>query len=477
MMMANIPEETIVCVYILCDVIISILFQGPAYGIVASVIISLSYAFFVTAPRNSFHSLTPYILLTTSILLVISMIISSITNKVKEGEIQARRREEESNVLYHLTRDLAGVSTVRQVILLTLKNIAEVFHTNCRMILFDENGKPEKTFTLLEGQDINENMPTNPNRDFSEYKTRPKAGYYVNTQQYEWPVYGQNQQILGAVAIPYEVAYNLPELDVRVLNTMIEAVGIVLDKQILLRKQEQARIEIDQERYRTNLLRSISHDLRTPLAGISGTAEVLMNMLPKDSREYVLAGNIRKETSWLYNLVQNVLSLTRLQNGTLKLKKEVMVVEDVVESAVDTIKYRLPDREIVTHYPDEVLAAAMDSSLIKQVLINLIDNANKYSPKDQPIELTVQSNENGSRVCVSVTDHGQGLNEEAKRKVFNMFYTTKASDPEASRGFGLGLPICDSIMKAHQGSITADNRNDGYKGACFTICLPAFTAD
>ena len=234
MLLAGIPEETIVCVYILCDVIISVLFQGPVYGIAASVIISLSYAFLVSQPRYSFINLNPYILLTTSILLVISMIISSITNKVKEGEVQARRREEESKVLYHLTRDLAGVTTVRQIILLTLKNISEVFKTNCRMILFDEQGKPDKTFILLEGQEINEHAPTSPDRDFSEYQTRPKAGYYVNTQQYEWPVYGQNEKVLAAVAIPYDVAYSLPEHDVRMLNTMIEAVGIVLDKQMLL---------------------------------------------------------------------------------------------------------------------------------------------------------------------------------------------------------------------------------------------------
>ena len=116
----------------------------------------------------------------------------------------------------------------------------------------------------------------------------------------------------------------------------------------------------------------------------------------------------------------------------------------------------------------------MDSSLIKQVIINLIDNANKFSDISHPIELEVSESADKKMILVAVKDHGTGLSEAAREKVFNMFYTTKSNAPGAMRGFGLGLPICDSIIKAHGGTITADNRSDGMKGAVFTISLPKF---
>lgn len=466
------PDDSIICVYILAIVLTSAMTSGYVYGIVSAFVMTLAFAFFVSSPVYSFINPSPYLLVTTGIVFVISVLISSITSKVKDGELQAVRREEESKILYHLTRDLAGMTTIQDVIRLTLQNISDVFHTDCRLLLFDEKRKPEETFVLMEHGVIDSKAPTDSTRDFSEYQTKPAKGYYVNAQQYEWPIYALNHRILGAIAIPRTVAEKLSSVDLRMVNTMAEAAGIVLDKLQMAREEERSRIEFDQERYRTNLLRSISHDLRTPLAGICGTAEVLMSMLPADSKEHELAFSINRETNWLYNLVQNILSLTRLQNGTMQIKKELMIVEEVVESAVETMRFRLPSREFITMYPDEILAAPMDASLIKQVIINLLDNANKYSPGNTPIEIEVEDLEDSDEVAVEVRDHGNGLSPAALEKVFRMFYTTKANDPKALRGFGLGLPICDSIMKTHQGSITASNRTDGQSGAVFTIRLP-----
>lgn len=470
----EVPDEVLICLYILCDVLISYLTNGYLWGILASIIMPIAYTYFISAPIMSFSSSSPYLLVTAGLMMTISIIISSITSKVKEQEILARKREEESSVLYHLTRDLAGVTSVDAVVNLTLQNISHVFHTNCRLLFFDEDGKPAGTFTLLENGKIDAMVPTDTRRSFHEYEIRPDKDYYINSQQHEFPFYTPSGQVIGAVAIPNQTAEHMTPSELRMVSTMVEAGGIVIDKLSLAQSQEQARNEIEQERYRANLLRSISHDLRTPLAGISGTSEVLMSMLDPSSKEYELASTISRETSWLYNLVQNVLSLTRIQNGSVNMKKEVMVVEDVVSSAVETMKTRFPKRKLVTRFPEEVLAASMDSSLIKQVIINLIDNANKFSDISQPIELEVSESDDKKMVLVAVKDHGTGLSEAAREKVFNMFYTTKSNAPGAMRGFGLGLPICDSIIRAHGGTITADNRSDGMKGAVFTISLPKF---
>lgn len=470
----DVPEDVLVCLYLLAVVLTSYLTNGYWYGIAASILMPMAYTYFLAAPRMSFSSSSPFLFVTAGLMMIISFIISSITSKVKAQEVLARKREEESSVLYHLTRDLAGVTSVEEVVHLTLENIAKVFHTDCRLLFFDEEGKPESTFTLLEHGQINTEAHTNSKRDFSEYKIRPELGYYKNNLQYEFPFYAPDGKVLGAVAIPNQVARTMSKADLQMVNTMTEAGGIVIDKLSIAKSQEQARNDIEQERYRANLLRSISHDLRTPLAGISGTSEVLMSMLDPQTKEYELANTISRETSWLYNLVQNVLSLTRIQNGSVNMKKEVMVVEDIVSSAVETMETRFPKRKLLTFFPEDILTASMDSSLIKQVIINLIDNANKFSDLSQPIELEVKDDSEHGFVQVEVKDHGIGLSPAAREKVFNMFYTTKSSTPGAMRGFGLGLPICDSIIKAHGGTISADNRQDGQQGAVFTISLPKF---
>lgn len=469
------PAYTIVCVYILGIVVISFLTTTYWYGLIASLFLSIAFAYFIAAPIFSFQELSPYFMIATTIMLLISILISSITSKVRSNEILALYKEERSNILYHLTRDLAGMTMVDEVIKRTLQNISDVFHTDCDLLLFNNEEQPEDDFILLKDGIFKEERPTNSSYNFEKYKTRPENGYYITPEKYEWPFYTLNKKILGVISIPTSIAQEMSLSDLRLISTMTDAAGIVIDKLSLAQIEEKSRQEMDQERYRTNLLRSISHDLRTPLAGITGTTEVLMAMLPEDSKEHELAANINKETNWLYNLVQNVLSLTRIQNSGMTLHKEVMIVEDVVNSAVETMQFRLPNRTFITNYPEEVLAAAMDASLIKQVIINLLDNANKYSPMSEPIEIDVWQESEKNQVAVSVKDHGEGLSPAALEKVFRLFYTTKPSEPEALRGFGLGLPICSSIMKIHDGSIVSANREDGTSGASFTIYLPEYS--
>lgn len=469
----NAPAYTIVCVYILGMVGISFLTTAYWYGLVASLFLSIAFAYFVAAPIFSFRELSPYFMLATGIMLLISVLISYITSKIRANEILALQKEERSNILYHLTRDLAGMTMVDEVIKRTLQNISDVFHTKCQLLLFDKEEKPENQFVLLEDGVFKDHI-SDLSYPFEKYQTRPENGYYITPDYYEWPFYTMNKKVLGVISIPTSIAKEMTDGDLRLISTMTDAAGIVIEKLSLAQVEEKSRQEMDQERYRTNLLRSISHDLRTPLAGITGTTEVLMAMLPEDSKEHELAANINKETNWLYNLVQNVLSLTRLQNSGMTLHKEVMIVEDVVNSALETMQFRLPNRQFIANYPDEVLAASMDASLIKQVIINLLDNANKYSPPQEPIEIDVWQVTDKDQVAVSVKDHGEGLSPAALEKVFRLFYTTKPNDPNALRGFGLGLPICSSILKIHDGSITSGNREDGKSGAVFTIYLPEY---
>lgn len=241
-------------------------------------------------------------------------------------------------------------------------------------------------------------------------------------------------------------------------------------KEDAVRAQEK-EAEIEQERYRGNLLRAISHDLRTPLSGIMGTSEMLIGMTDKDDPCHEMAVGIHKDADWLHSLVENILSLTRLQDGRLNIKKEPEALEEVIGGAIAVIEKRAPDHEIQVEMPEEFLLIPMDASLMEQVFVNLLDNAVKHSRPEEPVTVSVKAPEQEGMVTVTVVDRGEGISEEDLPKIFETFYTSSARETDSKQGIGLGLAICDTIIKAHGGTIKAGNRPDG-KGATFTFTVP-----
>ncbi|EGO64100.1 sensor histidine kinase [Acetonema longum] len=242
-----------------------------------------------------------------------------------------------------------------------------------------------------------------------------------------------------------------------------------------VRQRTRVTEEILRERFRGNLLRSISHDLRTPLAGIIGTSEMLMNMTAQNDRRYPLIAGIHKDADWLHSLVENILSLTRLQDGKPVLNKQKEAAEEVVGAAIHHISRYYPEYEITVQVPDELLLIPMDARLIRQVLINLLDNAVKHTALQDEISVSVTTDQedlqNNMYAVFAVRDRGNGIADSELPHIFQMFYTSRVKPDDAQPGIGLGLPICDAVVKAHGGSIMARNRTDG-PGAEFIFKLP-----
>ena len=233
----------------------------------------------------------------------------------------------------------------------------------------------------------------------------------------------------------------------------------------------QAKEAIARERYRSNLLRSISHDLRTPLAGIMGASEMLMSGTEKTDDRYLLERGIYEDADRLHSLVENILNLTRLQDGRLAITKVPESVEEIIGAAVNTMSKRAPDHDITVHIPDEFLLVPMDARLIDQVIVNLLDNAVKHTTAAQEITITVEKDAVQKTARFTISDHGSGIAPEDLPKIFETFYTTATQGADAHRGVGLGLAICRSIVQAHGGKIFAQNRTDG-NGAEFIFTLP-----
>ena len=221
---------------------------------------------------------------------------------------------------------------------------------------------------------------------------------------------------------------------------------------------------------RSTLLRAISHDLRTPLAGILGASSAIRENgenLDKDTQAKLIA-NIQEESQWLIRMVENLLSITRINESTSKLTKSPEAAEEVVGEAINRIKQRFPQREITVHVPQELLEVPMDGTLIVQVLINLLENAIKYSASDSPVEIELKKT--GEWAEFEVMDHGKGISCEDFTSLVAADQPAQNNSPDASRGMGIGLSICKTIINAHNGKLEAENRKEG--GAIFRFLLP-----
>ena len=237
------------------------------------------------------------------------------------------------------------------------------------------------------------------------------------------------------------------------------------------RESAQAAMQIEKEQLRADLLRSISHDLRTPLTSISGNASNLLSNENEFSQEtrMQIYGDIYDDSMWLIKLVENLLSVTRIEDGRMDLRMSAELMDEVIAEAMRHTDRNRDGRKIEVSCDEEFILGKMDARLIVQVVINLVDNAVKYTPEGAQIR--IHTGKKDGMVVVSVSDTGPGIPDEQKSKVFDMFYTGTNRAADGRRSLGLGLGLCRSIIRAHGGEIwVSDNKP---QGAVFTFTLPA----
>ena len=240
-------------------------------------------------------------------------------------------------------------------------------------------------------------------------------------------------------------------------------------------EKEQAAVLAHNEQLRANLLRSISHDIRTPLTSISGNASNLLShyeQLDAPSREQIFA-DIYDDSQWLIHLVENLLSISRIENGQMRLHLSLDVVSDVVQEALRHADRKIAEHRVTVKHSDELLLVRMDAGLITQVLINLINNAVKNTPPGS--EIVIETEGRDGLVSIAVSDDGPGIPDEMKPHIFEMFYTGPGKVADGRRGMGLGLALCRSILEAHGGAI--ELRDNEPSGCRFICTLPMEEVD
>jgi two-component system sensor histidine kinase KdpD len=399
---------------------------------------------------------------------LVAVIISHLTKRIRDQADAARAAERRTASLYGMSREL-GLAHSRDVLLRSAdRHLRDVFAVRVAVLLPGADGALEPAFAeegTLDAEDKDLGVA-----EWAWLHQRP-AGTGTDTlpsaRALFIPLKGSRGRV-GVLALYPSATTRLGDADERqLLDTFAGLVGSALERSMLADEARRARLRAETEQLRNSLLSSVSHDLRTPLAVVTGaTSSLLDEHGPRDPavrRE--LLQTAHEEALRLNRLVRNLLDMTRLEAGALTVQKELQPIEEVVGAALDRMEDRLRGREVQTHVPRDLPLVPFDSALIEQVLINLIENATKYTPVGSPLEVSARVR--GDWIEVEVADRGPGVEPRNAERIFDKFFRAREGE---GGGAGLGLTICRGIVTAHGGRIWVEGREGG--GASFRFTLP-----
>ena len=472
---AGFSESNIITIYILGVLVTAVSTSGHLYGAANSLLSVLAFNFFFTEPRFTLQADGPSYPVTFLIMLSSSIIASSLASRVKEQARMAAEKSYYTELLLGSSQKLQTIRTEWDCLRLTAEQLSRMFDRPVIYALNDADKEldfriePADEHTLLEKLSMEEIGVAK-----WVQKNNKHAGATTNTlPDSKWlflSVRG-TRGVMGIVGVPI-AGYVVPDaFEKNLMVALLGECGLSQERIRLEEERNQIALQTQRESLQANLLRAVSHDLRTPLTNINGMVGILMGKdqtLKPEVREQLYTA-IDDDTNWLINMTENLLAATQLETDRTKLKTAPELLEDLFQSAVRQLDRRARDHHISVDLEDQTLMASMNAGMIQRVIINMMNNAIQYTPKDSHIILS------GTRrkdwVEISVSDDGPGIPDEAKKHLFDLFYTAEQGKPDSKRGLGLGLHLCQSIVNAHGGTITVSDHAPS--GTTFRFTLPA----
>lgn len=423
-------EANIIAIYLLAVLLTAMVTSTRSSYVLSAVGSVLVFNFFFTYPQFSLRVYADGAPLTFLIMLVASLTVGSMTDRLKGQTRQSTQAAYRTNLLLETDQLLQKAQTDQEILQAARTQISKLLG---------------RATSVLPG------VAASASQDTQRYPIKVQDRVYGTV-------------IIGG-AEPLEAFEN------SVLLSILGECALALENSRNAKEKEEAKLQAEHEKLRANLLRSISHDLRTPLTSISGNAGMLLSDMEKLDADTIrqMCADIYDDSAWLTNVVENLLAVTKIEEGRMELKMQPHLVEEVVSEALQHISRKKAEHTITVCHKNELLLAKCDARLIIQVIINLVDNAIKYTPVGSRITITTKGSESNTEI--SVADNGAGISDIEKEKVFQMFYSGSNPIADCRRSLGLGLSLCRSIVTAHGGQITvSDNRPSG---AVFTITIPS----
>ncbi|MFN8505278.1 DUF4118 domain-containing protein [Kouleothrix sp.] len=473
-------EANVIMAYLLAVMAVALRYgRGPS--ILAAVLGVLAFDFFFVRPFLTFVVSDTQYLLTFAALLFVALVVGTLTVRLRQQADAARQRERRTAALYAMSRDLANVREAAQLLRAAVRHLHETFESQVVLLLPCGPARRLQPWGDVSGwwrEDVEQRMVFVPDaRDVGVaqwvYDHGQIAGMGTTTLPASQALYLPLLGVQGGVGVlglkPAQPQRVIAPHQRHLLETFANQIALALERAQLADEAQRQRVQAETERLRSTLLSTISHDLRTPLASITGAASVLADqeaMLPPATRQE-LALAISDEADRLNRLVTNLLDMTRLEAGAVRVVKEWQPLEEVIGTVLQRLEQALRDRPVAVELPPGLTLVPLDGALIGQVLANLLDNAAKYAPPGSPIAISATS---GPReVLVAVADRGAGIAPGDEQRIFEKFYRGQGSAGAA--GAGLGLAISHGIITAHGGRIWAENRPGGGTVIRFTLPL------
>ena len=466
-MKTGFKESNIIMVYIVGVLVTAILTNSQICWIVSSILSVVLFNFMFTFPRFSLVTYGEGYPITFAVMLIVSLITGSISNKMKSQVDKSTKTAYRTKILFDASQLIQNSENDEEIINVTVNQIQKLLDRETFVYL----SKNKKYYTVSsESTDELEYINNEIIQLVLNKNTR--AGYgteYFKNDSYTYIPLSGNKNVFGVVGIKLK---NNPiePFENSIILSIIGECALAIENYYNLKEKELNEILAKNEQVRANLLRAISHDLRTPLTSIMGNSDNLLvnnKMLDEDTKTQMYS-EIYEDSLWLINLVENLLSITKLEDGKIKLNYTTELIDDIIDEALKHINRNKISHHIMVEGFKELLLVKVDVRLIIQVFINLIDNAVKYTPEGSTIIVRVTKNE--SKAIINVIDNGPGIKEDDKDRIFEMFYIGDNTIADGRKSLGLGLSLCKSIINAHGCEITVSNNDP--TGTIFTFDLP-----
>ncbi len=466
--LSNTESYHVVSFILLFVVSILATFMGIGPVFMVSTLSALVWNFFFIPPHYTFHIDKAEDILMFGMFFIVALVNGVLTTKVRKQEKLAREREERTNALFQLTRELSKACGIDEVLVTAIRKINHHFSVNSLFILQDGNNILHSSGRLQKEKKL-----TPEEHEVAEwvFKNSRIAGFFTDTfplVEYTFYPLPGNRLTPGVLAVKSEKLFSGSQKTF--WDTFLSQISNALEREFLGELAQKARFLDESDRLYKTLFNSISHELRIPVATIMGASDTLLNSPHPGNIQSALSNEIFTASLRLNRLIENLLNMSRLESGHISVRLDWYDINDLVNKVAEDLKDEMKPYSLEINIPENMPLVKIDFGLMEQVLYNLLFNSSQYAPATSVIQLSV-GHEN-SELIIRITDQGAGFPEEALENVFKKFFRV---DGSKTGGLGLGLSIVKGFVEAHKGSITVCNRKNG--GAKFTIRIPSENPD
>lgn len=468
----NFTDTNIVTIYILGVLLTSILTNGYLCSVAGSFLSVFLFCFFLTAPRMSFQTYAVGYPVTFFIMLTSSVLTGALAAKLKMHAKLSAQLAFRTQVLFDTDRLMQKAKGETEILDVTCTQLLRLLNRNITSYVVENGALSEgKLFSEKKENPADFLVPEEQQIARWVYENKQRAGastHHFPQAKCLYLAIRSGHNVYGVIGIPLQKE-TLDSFEYSIMLSVINECALAMENAQNAIEKEKNAVIAKNEQLRADLLRAISHDLRTPLCSISGNSDMLLNNSDRldQATRHQIYSDIYDDSEWLIGVVENLLSITRLNDGRLKFKFTDQLLDEVIAESLRHISRKHDDYKIVADC-EELVLARMDVHLIIQVLVNLIDNAIKYTPPGSVI--SIRGIKKNGKAQISVEDNGPGIPEEMKPHVFEMFYTGKTTVADSQRSLGLGLALCHSIIETHEGTLVLTEHNP--HGCNFTFTLP-----